>query len=517
MKFFIYLIYLVIQFGGSQSLWKEIYNSKNWENFTEQQREYPWYCSIQYGCQFSDCGDSKLLGGYSLFGKQAYVQANFKLPAHTSIQITFDFWKIDSWDDEKFAYFIDNQINFSKFVGFQGENICGGYGDYFKDLKSNQTVNLSPHISSSLYFFMSSTLDTYPNEESWGFNNFKIEIEECPEGCVFCQDQAFACNLWINFVSYWSNSYESFGWQTDTSQSLGYGQFGIFSMAGGISNLLKGQYIEKLIQYLPPHFKVHVVVKLWVFGRWNDTFNLEIDNQLKYSAKINSFDSLFQIGIYKVQIFNIDANTYHTSPEIKINMKSVKDLTDIGYWGVSFFDLYLAKCKVGCEECIWNIVYECVRCIKKWGLLNNECTPAPPLQSSFVYINQVFSLNTNSIFQFQLKIDELDLVMNEIGQIQKLVNANISKISIQIMVQCQEGMQISSFFRNCDGCEGEQYSVFHYCPSQNNIFNYDATFIQIVESQKELVFNMSESKIEIIQVSIVNNAEKQVLLLKIEI
>lgn len=36
------------------------------------------------------------------FGVKAKAQRTFNLPKHAKIRIQFSFWKVDSWDDEKF-------------------------------------------------------------------------------------------------------------------------------------------------------------------------------------------------------------------------------------------------------------------------------------------------------------------------------------------------------------------------------------------------------------------------------
>ncbi|CAD8209024.1 unnamed protein product [Paramecium octaurelia] len=518
MKLLIYLIQLMIYWGESQPTWKVIYDSKNWESLGTQQVKQSWHYSHVYGGPFSYCGDARLFGGYSVFGKSSLVSSSLTLPTHISVKITFDFWKIDSWDSESFLYLFDNYVASQSFAGFQGLDICGITGTIYREYVETITTTLSPHLSSSLVLFMTSDLNSSADDESWGFNNFKIEIEECPEGCTFCQDSTISCNQWINFASYWPSSNESDVWQIDNNQPLGYSKCASLEIAGGIDKLFKGQSISNLIQNLPTHFKVHIVVKLWVIGIWNqEAFYLNIDNQSKYSTQIYSLDSNFQCTEHQVKIINIDVNAYHTSQEIDIKMKSVKNLEENAYWGVSSFNLYVAKCSIGCEECNWDEAYKCIRCIKKWGSLNSECIPAPPLECSFVRINDIFRLKTNSINLFELTINELDLVMTEIGQKQLFVDDIISNISIQVQVQCQQNMEISSFFRNCNECQSEEYSFINQCTSQSNILIYNAIFIQVVESEKELLITMSQQKIEIIQVSIINDVETQVSILKIEI
>ncbi|CAD8095071.1 unnamed protein product [Paramecium primaurelia] len=198
-------------------------------------------------------------------------------------------------------------------------------------------------------------------------------------------------------------------------------------------------------------------------------------------------------------------------------MSTAQNLVQNAYWGVSSFNLYVAKCSVGCEVCTGDITSQCIKCVKKFGLQKSKCIPAPPLECSYVRINQVVGLIVNLINPFQLKIVELDLIMNEIGSKQLFVDDIISSISLQIQVQCQEQKVISSYFRTCDGCESEQFSFYNLCLNQSNIIVYNTIFLQILESEKELLITMSQQKIEIIQISIINDVETEILILKIEI
>lgn len=49
----------------------------------------------------------RLLGGYGVLGKQSSLFKELRLPPHYSVQMKFNLFKIDSWDNEAFLLFVD--------------------------------------------------------------------------------------------------------------------------------------------------------------------------------------------------------------------------------------------------------------------------------------------------------------------------------------------------------------------------------------------------------------------------
>lgn len=51
----------------------------------------------------SMCGTKQIFGGYKVFGSNAKVTRTYNnLPPHYKAKISFNFWKIDSWNSETF-------------------------------------------------------------------------------------------------------------------------------------------------------------------------------------------------------------------------------------------------------------------------------------------------------------------------------------------------------------------------------------------------------------------------------
>jgi hypothetical protein len=58
----------------------------------------------------TDCGGTKLVGGYGVFGDKAKVSREFTdLPTHKRVRVRVEVWKIDAWDGEELFLNIDGE------------------------------------------------------------------------------------------------------------------------------------------------------------------------------------------------------------------------------------------------------------------------------------------------------------------------------------------------------------------------------------------------------------------------
>lgn len=55
------------------------------------------------------CAGVRLFGGYQLWGRGTYIQKTFTLPPHQKVRVQLQFWKIDSWDNERAALFANDR------------------------------------------------------------------------------------------------------------------------------------------------------------------------------------------------------------------------------------------------------------------------------------------------------------------------------------------------------------------------------------------------------------------------
>ncbi|CAD8105868.1 unnamed protein product [Paramecium primaurelia] len=134
---------------------------------------------------FSTCGQKKLFGGYQRFGVRAKAERNFNLPKHSRLRIQFQFWKIDSWDDEKFQVFVDGKVVFERSFGFSTPGqakICGAPQSTWMTYFFNVDVIIE-HTNPTANIVLSSTLDQGADDESWGFREFQL-LYELKEDCV---------------------------------------------------------------------------------------------------------------------------------------------------------------------------------------------------------------------------------------------------------------------------------------------------------------------------------------------
>lgn len=96
-----------------------------------------------------------------MFGHSAYIKKTFTLPAHQKVRIQAQFWKIDSWDDERAALFADTREVWGQqyfVIGNTGfvKNICGQ--PYWRDDITDIDVSFV-HTGNTLTLEFRTTLD----------------------------------------------------------------------------------------------------------------------------------------------------------------------------------------------------------------------------------------------------------------------------------------------------------------------------------------------------------------------
>jgi len=106
-----------------------------------------------------ECGGYTMIGGYGNFGAGAAMSRTFgHLPPHNQIRIKFQFWKIDSWDNEMFYCSVDGQ----KLEVFQGQynagvQLCGENSDWKEEVIDFELI--VDHTADSLTIGFTSSLD----------------------------------------------------------------------------------------------------------------------------------------------------------------------------------------------------------------------------------------------------------------------------------------------------------------------------------------------------------------------
>ncbi|CAD8052103.1 unnamed protein product [Paramecium primaurelia] len=128
---------------------------------------------------------------------------------------------------------------------------------------------------------MTSTLDQIVKDESWGFQDVKIEILKCLKDY-----QTSQCYFWINVESYWNSQSNSEGWMINGNQPLTSSLYNFMQIAGGFGILYTGYRIEKIIELLPPHFMIQIQkvgYKTIILNKYMAYITFQI--QVKYQEK----------------------------------------------------------------------------------------------------------------------------------------------------------------------------------------------------------------------------------------
>eukprot|EP00965_Chrysotila_dentata_P219669 6191278-Pleurochrysis_carterae.AAC.1 len=121
--------------------------------------------------QSSACGAyGDLLGGYRFFGSGAWLARTYdSLPKHNRLRVSFDFVKIDAWDNDLAVAKVDGTTVWShRFKSPDTKLICGD--PLFKD--DVQTVDIAfLHSQPTATLSIHTTLKLGAEKQSWGIQN----------------------------------------------------------------------------------------------------------------------------------------------------------------------------------------------------------------------------------------------------------------------------------------------------------------------------------------------------------
>ena len=128
----------------------------------------------------SSCGTfGSILGGYNILGSGATLSRTFSnLPTHTTLKISYDFIRIDSWDWGETAYMYLDGFSLWSNAGFldSGSNVCGR-SDRPSWLDESWSVEESTfHSSDNATVLFSSSLNQGADDESWGLDNVAVWV-----------------------------------------------------------------------------------------------------------------------------------------------------------------------------------------------------------------------------------------------------------------------------------------------------------------------------------------------------
>ncbi|CAK58908.1 unnamed protein product (macronuclear) [Paramecium tetraurelia] len=276
---------------------------------------------------YSDCSGTRILGGYNAFGSKAKAMKLLQLPPHFMIYITMQFWRIDSWDSEFLYIDLDGTLSYTAQYGVGHVQLCGGaQSDSIYSLTITQ-----PHVFQSVIILLTTNLNSLPNDESWGFRDFKLYLDLCPSGCQSCQakDQFLECQAWTivssAFLSDQLSSFKTDGWsiisgiQDNTACSSipifgGYGKCGVQSII--TTNIT-----------MPQHYLIKIRFRIAYIDSW-DSENLYfyIDGnlifQITHKPIVYGFRSYCGSDTYDDYLPNYEIRMFHRKESLVIAFTS---------------------------------------------------------------------------------------------------------------------------------------------------------------------------------------------------
>lgn len=117
-------------------------------------------------------GGHLILGGYNTFGSGDVISKNFALSGEQStIDLEFDFYRIDTWDNEFFNVSANGAILAQDSYTFSGGSNIGGQA--FNDEIIHYSLSFDTNLA-NLALTFSGSLDQSKTDESWGIDNLLI-------------------------------------------------------------------------------------------------------------------------------------------------------------------------------------------------------------------------------------------------------------------------------------------------------------------------------------------------------
>ncbi|CAK93056.1 unnamed protein product (macronuclear) [Paramecium tetraurelia] len=511
-------IFFLFSLASTQEQWDIIYKSFQDSNTMDASG---WIVLNNFnGILFSTCNGTRLFGGYNSFGPNTTVSKHFSLPPHYQINVTFEFWKIDSWNAEYVYFFADDVSRQKQFLYDDGTQLCGSNQINRNEIGVPVTIIMN-HISESLFLIMTTNLDETAHSESWAFRDFTLSIVRCPLGCLFCSDNDYNnCYQWTGILSLWHESILLDGWlKNDNIQPSTY-KCVSFDLVGGYLNLAPSDKLEKIIQNLIFHYQIQISVQLWKIDTWNnENFELLVDDQIQKQIVLGTTGSYSICGSTGLEsIFNIAVTLPHSSSSCKITMQTNHNVaTTDAYWGIRAFNIYIAQnCYYGCKQCLGPLKTDCSVCIREWVFYNSLCIYPSPMLGITIRITQIKDPKSHERIPMEINLLETNQQVVTQGTFTYTIDKNLQILNIRVYAKCYPNKKMLSYFIKCIECQSQnQYQFQHYCYGAINSIIYNARFQQKTVSEQQLIINSSDTECSIYQVVNVGNEQLQIKLLQI--
>ena len=145
-----------------------------------ERSEDGWVDQTGAAAQTSECGSfGTILGGYNIIsGGGSYLEKTYDLAAmeHDQLTISFDFVKIDSWDNEAGQLLVDGTEVWSQIYGggsLGGVAECGSDTAGWVEIKDHISLTIS-HTDDHVTLRFQTGLNSGPTDESFGVDNVKV-------------------------------------------------------------------------------------------------------------------------------------------------------------------------------------------------------------------------------------------------------------------------------------------------------------------------------------------------------
>ncbi|CAD8130978.1 unnamed protein product [Paramecium sonneborni] len=276
-----------------------------------------------------------------------------------------------------------------------------------------------------------------------------------------------------------------------------------FDLVGGYLNLSPNDKLEKLIENLYPHYQIQVLIQLWKIDSWNnEMFFLELDGQI-YNQTI-----LGTTGVYSIcgstgleMIFNIRIIQPHLQSQCNIIMRTNHNsITTNASWGIRAFNIYLAKCINGCDQCIGPVKIQCTGCSNGWVFYNKICTHPPPIFYSQIQITQVNDTNSDEKIHMEINLLEVNQQIKTYGNITHSVQSNKSILTIQVYAKCFLNKKINSQLQINNLYGSQQYQFQQNCQLPFNLVIYNVEYQLRIIGEQVFIIDTSDTKCQIYQV-----------------
>ncbi|EGR30342.1 hypothetical protein IMG5_134320, partial [Ichthyophthirius multifiliis] len=224
----------------------------------------------------SECAGQSVFGGYDAFGQGAVASKVYSSGVpHYELEISFELFAIDSWDDEVFTLKLDDKVVYTYSTQYnkvppQGDRkiSCGStsWSDKFVVVKMN-----IQHNSQQFKLEMSSTLNQDANDESWGIRNLIIVAN-------FVGYNSYTISREFTSDNFQENAQ---GWVLSQPLINPFTTCGADKIFGGYNAFGEKFVISKTFSYIPEHYGLVVDVTLWFIDSpdANDYLYVTVDGQ----------------------------------------------------------------------------------------------------------------------------------------------------------------------------------------------------------------------------------------------